>query len=71
MIGTLENPARVKCISIVNDVRTSFINRPPGQRPQPDSREKTMNDYEAVDTFQQIIAQIVKRLICEEETEEK
>ncbi len=30
-----------------------------------------MNDYEAVDTFQQIIAQIVKRLICEEETEEK
>jgi hypothetical protein len=30
-----------------------------------------MNDYEAVDTFQQIIAQIVKRLVCEDETEEE
>ncbi len=30
-----------------------------------------MSDYEAVDTFRQIIAQIVKRLACEEEVEEE
>lgn len=30
-----------------------------------------MNDYEATQTFQQIIAQIVKRLIKEQDDEEK
>ncbi len=33
--------------------------------------EETMSDDKAVDTFQQIIAQIVERLAAEGETEEK